>query len=201
MAEIQRSSRRRVFMVSVFKTHLNSSPFNTHAKANLTHTHTLSFLQTANPRATKHHPSPLMSKEKPGRWLWKRKPEKPFGPVDQKYSKHIKEPVMWWVTLAYWWSEGEWTRSMNPYSPPNSGGTKKRKKLEISRGDYCWGQERCQGREEIKRRSFQKMWAGLMLATIPLFFPSSLSFLHFSPGYIFSLWVKPYQTTSTLPNL
>lgn len=118
-----------------------------------------------------------MSKEKPGGWLWKRKPEKPFGSVDQKYSKHIKEPVMWWLTLAHWRSEGErtlgaWIRTAHP---TEEGAKKKRrkekKKLEISRGDYCQGQQRCQEREEIKRRSFQKkMWAGLMLATFPLFF-------------------------------
>lgn len=160
--------------------------------------HTLSFslslLKTANLRAAEHNPFPLMSEEKTW-WMTVKeseKPEKPFGaPQDQKYSKHIKKPVMWWVTLAYWRSEGEralggWIRAAHPTV---EGGQERKKKLEISRGDYCQGQDRCRGREEIKRRSFQKN-AGLLLATIPLFF----SLLFFS-------WVHPLSKSVIISEL
>lgn len=117
-----------------------------------------------------------MSEEKPGGWLWKRKPEKPFGPADQKYSKRIKEPVMWWVTLAYWRRR----RQMNIWgwictAHPTVEGAKK---LEISRGDYCQGQDRCQGRDQT--RVFPKNVGRLVAGTFSSLFSSSLSVLHFS---------------------
>ena len=102
------------------------------------------------------------------------------------------------------------TWRMKPCSPPNSGGReggKEKKKLEISRGDYCQGQDRCRGREEIKRRSFQRN-VGLLLATIPLFFfLLFLSWVHpLSKSVIISeLFSSPrlpsgFNTMFTLPN-
>lgn len=85
--------------------------------------------------------------------------------------------------------------------PTQKGKGQKKKKLEISRGDYCQGQDRYQGREEIKRRSFQKIknkkniWAGMLLATIPLFFFIPECFLAF-----FS-WVHPQSMSATISEL
>lgn len=102
------------------------------------------------------------------------------------------------------------TWRMNPCSPPNSGGgarEREKKKLEISRGDYCQGQDTYRGREEIKRRSFQKN-VGLLLATIPLvFFLLLFSWVHpLSKSVIISeLFSSPrlpssFNTMFTLPN-
>lgn len=80
-------------MLSVFR---HSSHF-THMQEQISHSLSLSLLKTANLRAAEHNPFPLMSEEKTW-WMTvkeREKAEKPFGaPQDQKYSKHIKKPVM-----------------------------------------------------------------------------------------------------------
>lgn len=109
---------------------------------------------------------------------------------------------MRWVTLAYWRSKGEWTLGgwVCAAHPRGEGAEKKKK---ISRGDYCQGQDRYQGREEIKRRSFQKKrnLGRHVAGNYSSLFSSPSAFLHFSLGYILSLWVPPYQNSSTLPHL
>lgn len=69
---------------------------------------------------------------------WRREPEKSRGSADQKHCKRIKEPVMRWVT---------WSHRQSLTAHPTEKGVKK--KLEISRGDYCqswdrWGRRRDQ---------------------------------------------------------
>lgn len=166
MAEIQRSSRRRVFMVSVLKTKLNSSHF-THIQEQIPPS--LSFLQTANPRAAKHHP--LLFNEWRETWWMTMKEEarEAFWACRSKVFQAYQGTcyVMSHISLLQKWMRMNTWGWICTAHPTVEGG---KNRLEISGGDYCQGQDRCQRREEIKRGSFQKMWAGLLLATIPLFF-------------------------------
>ncbi len=62
--------------------------------------------------------------------------------------------------------------SMNPYSPPNSGGAKKkRRRSSLKLAEEIIVRAKRDAREgKDQTRSFpKKMWAGLLLATFPLF--------------------------------
>lgn len=181
-AEIQSSSsRRRVLMLSVFR---HSSHF-THMQEQISHSLSLSLLKTANLRAAEHNPFPLMSEEKTW-WMTvkeREKAEKPFGaPQDQKYSKHIRKPVMWWVTLAYWRSEGEgtlggWIRAAHPTV---EGGQERERKKSLKLAEEIIVRAKTHTGEEKRSNGglSRKMWDCCWQPFLS-FFSSS-----FSPGYI-----------------
>lgn len=145
----------------------------------------LSLLKTANLRAAEHNPFPLMSEEKTW-WMTvkeREKAEKPFGaPQDQKYSKHIKKPVMWWVTLAYWRSEGEgtlggWIRAAHPTV---EGGQERERKKSLKLAEEIIVRAKTDTGEEKRSNGglSRKMWDCCWQPFLS-FFSSS-----FSPGYI-----------------
>ncbi len=179
MAEIQRSSRRRVFMVSVLKTELNSSHF-THIQGQISPSRSLF---PANPRAAKHHP--FLFNEWRETW-WMTMKEAAFWAGRSKVFQAYQGTcyVMSHISLLEKW------RQMNTCgwictAHPTVEGAKKKRGLKLA--EEIIVRAKTDAREERRsNEGLSKKCGQACCWQLFLFFFHPLSFLHFSPGYIFS---------------